>query len=51
MSEAHEVLADPDKRDTYDKYGLEGLKEGGGGGGGGHDIFESFFGGGGGGQR
>lgn len=40
------MLSDPDKRDVYDKYGLDGLKEGGGGGGGGQDIFESFFGGG-----
>ena len=47
MSEANEVLTDPEKRDVYDKYGLEGLKEGAGNGGGGMDIFEHFFGGGG----
>jgi DnaJ family protein A protein 2 len=34
---AYEVLSDKDKRDTYDKYGEEGLKEGGGGGAGGMD--------------
>jgi DnaJ family protein A protein 2 len=42
-------LSDPEKREIYDQYGEEALKEGMGGGGGGHnpfDIFESFFGGG-----
>jgi len=51
LSQAYEVLSDPDKRDIYDQYGEDALKEGmGPGGGGGHnpyDIFESFFGGGG----
>ncbi|KAH8516622.1 hypothetical protein H0E87_004825 [Populus deltoides] len=51
LSQAYEVLSDPDKRDVYDQYGEDALKEGmGPGGGGGHnpfDIFESFFGGGG----
>jgi len=44
------VLSDEQKRETYDRYGLEGLKEGRGGGGGfdGNDIFSMFFGGGGG---
>ncbi|CAL0329486.1 unnamed protein product [Lupinus luteus] len=48
LSQAYEVLSDPEKRDVYDQYGEDALKEGmGGGGGGGHnpfDIFESFFG-------
>ncbi|KAL6523794.1 DNAj domain protein [Orobanche hederae] len=49
IAQAYEVLTDPEKREIYDQYGEDALKEGmGGGGGGGHnpvDIFESFFGG------
>ncbi len=44
------MLSDPEKRDLYDQYGEDALKEGMGGGGASHnpfDIFESFFGGGG----
>ncbi|CAM8893004.1 unnamed protein product [Rhodiola kirilowii] len=48
ISHAYEVLSDPEKREIYDQYGEDALKEGmGGGGGGGHDpfdIFQSFFG-------
>ncbi|URE17549.1 DnaJ protein [Musa troglodytarum] len=48
LAQAYEVLSDPEKREIYDQYGEDALKEGIGGGGGGHnpfDIFESFFGG------
>lgn len=47
MNLAYEVLNNPEKRELYDKYGMEGLKEGGPGGPG-MDIFSQFFGGGGG---
>jgi DnaJ family protein A protein 2 len=48
LAQAYEVLSDPEKRDIYDQYGEDALKEGMGGGGSGHDpfdIFQSFFGG------
>ncbi|CAN6566921.1 unnamed protein product [Malus baccata var. baccata] len=48
LAQAYEVLSDPEKREIYDQYGEDALKEGMGGGGGGHDpfdIFQSFFGG------
>ncbi|KAL8144007.1 hypothetical protein V2J09_017039 [Rumex salicifolius] len=48
LAQAYEVLSDPEKREIYDQYGEDALKEGMGGGGGMHnpfDIFESFFGG------
>nr|GMD65117.1 DnaJ protein homolog 2-like [Ipomoea batatas] len=48
LSQAYEVLSDPEKREVYDQYGEDALKEGMGGGAGAHspfDIFESFFGG------
>ena len=48
LAQAYEVLSDPEKREIYDQYGEDALKEGMGGGAGGHDpfdIFQSFFGG------
>lgn len=42
---AYEVLSDKDKRQKYDRFGEEGLKDDmQGGGGGGGDPFSSFFG-------
>lgn len=40
---AYEVLTDKNKREVYDRYGMEGLKDGGGMD---EDIFSSMFGGG-----
>lgn len=48
LGQAYEVLSDPEKKELYDQYGEDALKEGMGGGGSFHnpfDIFESFFGG------
>ena len=33
ISFAYEVLSNPEKKETYDRYGLQGLKEGAGPGG------------------
>ena len=48
-AEAYEVLCDPERRATYDRYGAEGLRSGGfqpTGFGSFSDIFDAFFGGG-----
>lgn len=52
ISQAYEVLSNPEMRARYDQFGEAGVKSGGMGGGPGvdfdlGDIFESFFGGGG----
>jgi len=50
ISNAYEVLSNPDKRKVYDQGGEQAIKEGGSGGGGGFhspmDVFDMFFGGG-----
>jgi len=50
ISNAYEVLSNPDKRRIYDQGGEQAIKEGGSGGGGGFhspmDVFDMFFGGG-----
>ncbi|KAL6202619.1 hypothetical protein ACLB2K_026327 [Fragaria x ananassa] len=47
LAQAYEVLSDPEKREIYDQYGEDGLKDGGPPGHDPFDIFSSFFGGGG----
>lgn len=40
------MLTNPEKKELYDRYGEQGLREGGGGGPGMDDIFSHIFGGG-----
>src|SRR5438445_10026466 len=51
-AEAYEILSDPERRATFDRYGREGLRSGGwaprtDGFGSLNDLFDAFFGGGG----
>jgi len=46
ISAAYEILSDSEKREKYDKYGLEGVAEEGNPGHGTNDLFNLFFGGG-----
>jgi len=46
LGEAYEVLSDPQRRETYDRYGADALKEGGFHSSNAESIFEQFFGGG-----
>jgi DnaJ family protein A protein 2 len=46
LSEANEILSNPEKRDLYDKYGMEGVKAGGNPSASGFEDIFSFFGGG-----
>jgi DnaJ family protein A protein 2 len=47
ISAAYEILSDEEKREQYDKYGLDGVSEDGVNAAGGEDLFSMFFGGGG----
>jgi DnaJ family protein A protein 2 len=48
IAAAYEILSDPEKRQQYDKYGLEGVNDDGGAEARGEDLFSMFFGHGGG---
>jgi len=42
VAEAHEILSNPDKKELYDRYGMDGVKEGTGNRGDFGDIFNMF---------
>jgi len=44
---ANEILSNPEKRQQYDRYGLDAFKNDGSGGMDVHDLFSQYFGGGG----
>lgn len=46
ISYAYEILSDPKKRSTYDKFGIKGMQEGAHDGFGGDDLLSHLFGGG-----
>jgi DnaJ family protein A protein 2 len=48
INAAYEILSDPEKREKYDKYGLDGISDDNVAAAGGEDLFSMFFGGGGG---
>lgn len=43
ISFAYEVLSDPEKRKTYDRFGIKGLQEGGEGFGDANEFFSQWF--------
>ena len=45
ISEAYEILSNNEKKNTYDRYGYDAVKDGNGGPNDPHDIFENIFGG------
>jgi len=47
MTRAYDILFDKDKREIYDKHGMDGIEKGAGAGGDMGDIFSMFTGGGG----
>jgi len=48
INAAYEIISDEEKRQLYDKHGLEGVEQGDAPSAGGEDLFSMFFGGGGG---